>query len=302
LSTLFHAQTIEEVAVFFSPQKSIDTWQSLVKIKSGNPHKPPLFCIHALWGNILFYRNFNQYLTTDRSVYGLQSRGFDGEQQPCDSIPEMAANYIKEIQSVQPQGPYFLLGFSLGGLIAFEIALQLQSQGQKIQMLTLIDPSCPKLIGSDLDDNGIADDASLLTKFAYHLQALRKLNIQERNTYITEQVQYHFTVGKANIFYKAYLRYIKKSINELRLLDIVLANEISRKNYLPSLKYLDKIVILKAEESGLSGEENSELKWEFLTTEGVDIVYVPGSHLNMMKEPNIQTLCAKFNICLNRYE
>ena len=302
LSTLFQAQTIEELAVFFQSQAAPTIWQSLVQIKPGNLTKPALFCIHALWGNILFYRNFSQYLKTDRAVYGLQSKGLDGEQQLCNSIPEMAANYIREIQTVQPQGPYFLLGFSLGGLIAFEIARQLQDRGQEIQLLTLIDPTSPNLATSDRDDNEIADDASLLTKSVYHFQALQKLSVEDKRTYVLEKLQYNFTVGKANIFYKIYLRYIKHSLTEIRQLEVVWANDLSRKSYIPDRPYIGKIILLKAEDPGIGGENRSESKWELLATDGIDVELVPGSHLNMMKEPNIRTLSAKFNICLDRYQ
>jgi amino acid adenylation domain-containing protein len=302
LSTLFNVQTIEELSVLVAPkEESATTWQSLVQIKPGDTESPPLFCIHALWGNILFYRDFSQYLETNRPIYGLQSKGLDGEQKPYDSIPEMAASYIKEIQSVQPQGPYFLLGFSLGGLIAFEIALQLQAQGQEIQMLTLIDPTCPNLASSSSEHRAFKLDASLLTKVIHHLQALGKLGLEDQITYIREKVHWNLTVGKVNFFHKIYLRYIKKSINELRQIDVVLANDLSRKVYVPDNLYSGKIILLKAEDPGIDGDDDSDPRWELLATEGIDIELVPGSHLNMMKEPNIRTLCAKFNYFLNQY-
>ncbi len=293
LSTLFHAQTIEDLAEVFEHKESAKTWQSLVQIKTGSPTKAPLFCMHAIWGNILFYRNFAQYLETDRSVYGLQSKGLDGQYPLCTSIPEMAANYIQEIQRVQPQGPYLLTGFSLGGLIAFEVAQQLQAQGQEIQLLALLDPASPTLTTSDADINAVAQ-TSLLTKTVSHLRTMLKLSLKDQITYVWERLYWNLTVGHANMLRKAYLRYIKRSITELRLLDVFWANYLTQFSYIPK-QYVGKVTLFKSTDPGIGGEDNSESEWKFLASDGVDIESMPGSHIEIMEEPNVTILCAKFS-------
>jgi amino acid adenylation domain-containing protein len=300
LSTLFQSQTIEDIAAILASQESAPTtWTSLVEIQSSNSPKAPLFCIHALWGNILFYREFIEHLEIDRRVYGLQSRGLDGKHQPSTSITEMAANYIQEIQSVQPQGPYLLVGFSLGGSIGFEIARQLQDRGQKIEFLGLIDPTEPNLANPDLDSTAIPDK-SILEKIANHWQILGSLNYQDKITYLRERLKWNLTIGKVNIFYKAYLRYIKRSTSELRLIEVVLANNLARTTYMPQHQYVGKIVIFKAEEPEIGSQNDSNSQWQLFATEGLDSYVVPGSHITIMKEPNLAILCAIFNKQLNQ--
>ncbi len=292
LSTLFQSQTIEELGILLKPQAVTKKWTSLVEIKSGNPTKIPLFCIHAVWGNILFCRSLTNHLETDRPIYGLQSRGLDGEHKPCTSIPEMATNYIQEIQTIQPQGPYLLTGFSLGGVIAFEIAQQLQAQGQEIQLLALVDTSCPNL-GSQP-----ADRPPLLAKTANHVKTLLDLSMQEKINYIWERLTWNLTLGNVNLPYKLYLRYIKRSRSELRLLEVYWANYLTQYNYIPQ-PYLGKITLFKAEDIDIGSEEDPRSRWELLASDGVDVLPVTGSHADIMDEPNVRVLAEKFNPYLN---
>ncbi len=300
LAILFQAQTVEELAVFLRPKQAtkVKPWKSLVRMKSGDPTKPPLFFIHAIWGNILFYRNFSPYLETDRPIYGLQAQGLDGNQKPLTSIVEMATNYINEIQSVQPQGPYLLLGFSFGGLIAFEIAQQLHNRGQEIQLLALVDPSSPNLRQSDSDVSKISQ-TSLLKKTATHLWTLLSLSVADKMEYVWERLCWNLTIGNINIIYKAYLRYVKGAENELRLIEIAQANYQAKIGYIPT-PYPGKITLLKAEDSGIGSEYNAESEWKLLTNVGIDVESLPGSHAGIVQEPNVRVLCAKLNTLLNQ--
>jgi amino acid adenylation domain-containing protein len=297
LTTLFHAQTIEELARILAPNKPDCEWHSLVEMKPGSPNKTPLFCMHAIWGNILFYRNFTKYIEADRPVYGLQSKGLDGQQPPCNSIPEMAANYIQEIQTIQPQGPYLLLGYSLGGLIAFEIAQQLQAQGQEIQLLALVDPTTQNLPIAD-EDRGFVTP-TMLTKNIAHLRKLLNLSFKYKLLYIWERLYWNLTIGHLNFFYLTYLKYIKGAATELRLLDVYWANYPTQYSYIPQ-QYSDKIVFFKSEDPGSGDENDCELKWETIARKGIEVESVPGSHLSMMDEPNVRILCTKLNIYLSQ--
>jgi amino acid adenylation domain-containing protein len=297
LTTLFHAQTIEELAQVLNPNKPDRVWQSLVEMKPGSPNKTPLFCMHAIWGNILFYRNFTNYIEADRPVYGLQSKGLDGQQTPCTSIPEMAANYIQEIQSIQPQGPYLLLGYSLGGLVAFEIAQQLQAQGQEIQLLALVDPTTQNL--PTLEENRGFAAPTMLTKNISHLHKLLNLSFKYKLLYIWERLYWNLTIGHLNFFYTIYLKYIKGAANELRLLDVYWANYPTQYSYIPQ-SYQGKIVFFKSEDPGGGNENDCESKWEIVARKGIEVESVPGSHLSMMDEPNVKILCTKLNIHLSQ--
>jgi amino acid adenylation domain-containing protein len=298
LSTLFQAQTIEDLATILSPKQATPiAFKSIVEIQLGNPDKPPLFCIHAIWGNILFCRSFINYLETDRAVYGLQALGLDGEHQPCTSISEMANNYIKEIQTVQPHGPYLLSGFSLGGLIAFEIAQQLQAQGEEIQLLGLVDTSCPNLPVSDRDPHATSR-TSLLAKTASHFKTLLDLSMQETINYIWNRLSWNLTLGNVNLLYKLYLRYIKRSLSELRLIEVYWANYLTQYSYAPK-PYLGKITLFKSEDVEITSEEDTRSRWALIASEGVDVVPIVGNHADIMDEPNVRVLSAKFKQYLN---
>src|SRR5262249_23077567 len=117
-------------------------WSSLVAIRSSGS-RPPLFCIHAAGANILIYRPLANHLSADQPIYALQAVGLDGVTPPLTQVEEMAAHYIKEIRTLQPKGPYHLLGGSFGGLVAFEMAQQLNTQGEQVAMLALLDTYYP---------------------------------------------------------------------------------------------------------------------------------------------------------------
>src|SRR5262249_30812166 len=119
-------------------------WSSLVPIRPSGS-KPPLFCVHAAGANVLIYRPLARHLSPDQPVYALQAQGLDGIKLPYTNVEEMATHYIKEILTVQPNGPYFLLGASFGGLVVYEMAQQLIAMGEKVALLVLFDTYFPIL-------------------------------------------------------------------------------------------------------------------------------------------------------------
>nr|MBP9181618.1 KR domain-containing protein [Fuscovulum sp.] len=105
--------------------------------------KTPFFLVAGMFGNVLNLRHLAQLLGGDRPFYGLQARGLYGDDAPHDDFVQAATDYIAEMRQVQPQGPYLLGGFSGGGLIAWEIARQLQAAGQDVPLVILLDTPIP---------------------------------------------------------------------------------------------------------------------------------------------------------------
>ncbi|MGN5630539.1 alpha/beta fold hydrolase [Streptomyces sp. AC154] len=99
----------------------------------------PLFCVHPAAGFPWCYAGLTSPLGADRPVYGLQARGLDGPDALPASLRAMAADYLDQIRSVQPTGPYHLLGWSFGGVIAHEMAVQLEESGESVQTLAILD-------------------------------------------------------------------------------------------------------------------------------------------------------------------
>ncbi|KAG0229803.1 hypothetical protein BGW42_001329, partial [Actinomortierella wolfii] len=129
---------------------------------SGN--RPPLFCVHPLFGLSWCYRGLVQHLHPEQPLYGLQARGLDGKTPLASSIEEMTLDYIDQIRKVQPHGPYNLLGWSLGGTIAHHIALKLEQHGEKVRLLVILDTPAgypAKTSGSFEEEKSVADDPGL---------------------------------------------------------------------------------------------------------------------------------------------
>ncbi|KAG0229340.1 hypothetical protein BGW42_001630 [Actinomortierella wolfii] len=101
--------------------------------------RPPLFCVHPGFGLSWSYRGLVQHLPPEQPLYGLQARGLDGKTPLARSIEEMTLDYIDQIRMVQPHGPYNILGWSLGGIVAHNIALELERCGEKVQLLAILD-------------------------------------------------------------------------------------------------------------------------------------------------------------------
>ncbi len=300
LATLFQKQTIAELATILHQEESSQEWESLVMIQQGKPTKPPLFCIHAIWGNVLFYRKLAHYLP-DQPFYGLQAQGLDGKRSPLTSIPEMASNYIKEIQRIQPQGPYFVGGFSLGGQIAFEVARQLHALGQEVRLLAVFDSGSPVVTQGSADATNTKPKTLWKLSFS-HLNNLLNLKPRDQINYLWERINWHLTAGKASIFYKLYLRYIKRSLMDVRILDVASANHQAFKSYVAQEIYPGIVTLFLSASSFEKLEDDPQL-WIKAATGGVEIYQIPGAiHTTLMEEPNVRLLAEKLTVCLQQVQ
>jgi amino acid adenylation domain-containing protein len=172
LSTLLQAPTVAKLAAVIRDTGWTPPWGTLVPICTAGS-KPPLFLVHAIGGNIVSFRSFASCFDGDQPVYGIQARGLDGRAEVATSVEEMAADYIRAIRSVQPFGPYRIGGFSAGGIVAFEMARQLQREGDDTALLVLLDTQ----IGSPDDIGAASSEFSTLERWRrmllLNLRALR---------------------------------------------------------------------------------------------------------------------------------
>ena len=147
VNTLLQASTVAQMADLIRRGDRLPAWSSLVPIQAGSG-RPPLFCVHGAQGNILDFRELAQLLGSDQPVYGLQSQGLDGVLAPHTRIEDMAAHYLREIEAVAPHGPEFLCGFSMGGIVALEMARQLHAAGRRVALLAMLDTRLNRLASS----------------------------------------------------------------------------------------------------------------------------------------------------------
>ena len=138
---IFQCPTIAELASFLE-KSSVENrglnFSPPVPLKSSG-FKHPLFCIHSSTGSGSSFIELARYFDPDRPLYALQSQGFNGESVPLSTIEEMATVYIQAMQTIQPKSPYYLCGWSMGGIVAFEMARQLRQNNFEVEFLGLID-------------------------------------------------------------------------------------------------------------------------------------------------------------------
>ncbi len=119
-------------------------YTSLVLFRGGDV-RPVVCCVHSLGSSVVLYGRLTKHLPNGQPIVGMQGQGLDGDAVTRKSVPEMAGHYVAELISALPHGPYLLVGHCSGGLIAIEMARQLQSLGKQVAELVLIDTKSPEL-------------------------------------------------------------------------------------------------------------------------------------------------------------
>jgi amino acid adenylation domain-containing protein len=288
LATLFEGGTIETLVAVLR-QQGTQSSSPLVGIQTKGA-KRPFFCVHPAGGNIICYISLARRLGLDQPLYGLQARGLDGKHEPLESIEEMAAHYLEALRGVQPCGPYLLGGWSLGGALAFEMARQLQSQGEEIALLALMDSPAP--VASHNHNDEELDDASLLAAKAadaglpINEEELRGLEPDERLRYFLDQgrkcrlIPADYDLEQASRLLRVY----KTNVRALRLYNP--RGSVNRVTLFRAIEMLEASVGPTSENSAL----DATLGWSKFSSEPVEVYDVPGDHMSMMTEPDVEAL------------
>ncbi|MEH1872395.1 non-ribosomal peptide synthetase [Nostoc sp.] len=276
LAILYQNPTIEQLAIILRKLEFSPSLSCLVPIKP-NGSKPPLF----LCQGFNLYQSLVPYLDSEQPVYALISR--DGQGMPIrfNGIEELASCYINEIRTLQPEGPYFLGGHSFGGVIAFEMAQQLSSQGQDIALLALFDSYVP----------GTMKRMSMSKSLSYNLNQFLKIGPSYLLKYFLERVSQKY----ANIALKnEFLRIKKLQYLVSRAAYFKLVEEYATK-YIPQL-YLGRITLFMASDRRFQDEP--ELSWTKLAGGGLEIHEIPGDHLSIFTEPSIRLMAKKLELSM----
>ncbi|WP_024936202.1 alpha/beta fold hydrolase, partial [Actinomadura welshii] len=143
---LFDAPSVAELAARIDADPDDDPLAPLLPIRRKG-HRPPLFCLHPAGGISWTYSGLLRYLDEDVPIYGLQARGLKSTERPAGSLDEMADDYVRHIRSTQQSGPYRLLGWSFGGVMAHLVATLMQARGADVETVVILDsyPSLPEL-------------------------------------------------------------------------------------------------------------------------------------------------------------
>ncbi|HTV57365.1 MAG TPA: alpha/beta fold hydrolase [Verrucomicrobiae bacterium] len=134
---IFQTPTLASMASFLT-RAPHPQFSPLVALKPGAAG-PPVFITHGIAGHLMEFFELVRHTSTSQPIYGMQTRGMDGVTQPFDRIEDMAEYFLGAVKSIQPHGPYFLIGYSLGGLVTLEMARRLSESGERIALLALLD-------------------------------------------------------------------------------------------------------------------------------------------------------------------
>ncbi|MCX5202720.1 amino acid adenylation domain-containing protein [Streptomyces sp. NBC_00237] len=155
LNTVFRHPTVEGLCAEL-PAAPAALRQLVVPLVESDSRRAPLFLVHPQSGGASGYLSLTGLLGTDRPVYGIEAVGYDTDEQPLATVEEQAHRYLRELRKVAPEGPYLLMGWSYGGLVAFEMARLLEDEGNAPEFLGIIDVGAPGAPRGERPENGNA--------------------------------------------------------------------------------------------------------------------------------------------------
>jgi phthiocerol/phenolphthiocerol synthesis type-I polyketide synthase E len=289
LATLFEAPTIEELSRVLSREASPSGWSPLVAIQPDGS-RPPFFCMHGAGGNILVYRDLARRLGSDQPFYGLQAPGLDGSRPPLTSIEDMAALYAKEIRKVQPHGPYFLGGYCMGGTVAFEVAQQIQAQGERVALLALFDTMdwskipIPSFLGKGYQS---------VQRLLFHAANFFRLDGRGMGRFFKEKVKTlraRFPVWRGMLRAEFGGQPPTATSESLVLAKLWQTNDRACVNYVPR-PYSGSIIDFRPLKQ-YRAFDKPDAKWAHLAEGGVEVVVLPTYPAGMLVEPFVKDLAA----------
>ncbi|WP_404784945.1 amino acid adenylation domain-containing protein [Altericista sp. CCNU0014] len=278
LSVIFNAPTIEQLAKVIRQGNVANLNFSLVELQTQGS-KPPLF----LFEGASIYYPLIPYLGLDQPIYGLIALFKDGVNGPTNQVEAIAAYYLSEIMKVQPTGPYYLGGFSFGGIVAFEVAQQLVAQGQETELLILFDAMLPSAF----------KPVSLYRRLQFHVQKILKHGVRhvadriiDRATALTDR-----TIALSDNLWVKYRTAKTRKQPASHTTDYLSIGEIidrAERIYTPK-PYRGQAVMFRAldAQADESMSLDPNLGWKPYLNDSMAVYDVPGDHLGILLEPNV---------------
>jgi len=282
VEVLFQAPTIAQLADRLQSQIQPTSWSCLVGIQTTGS-KPPLFCVHPVGGNVLCYAALSRCLP-EQPFYGLQALGFERGQNTLQTIEEIASYYVQSLRKQQPEGPYYLSGWSMGGIVAYEMAQQLTSQGHNVPLLVLIDSHVPTAQDQiQLTDTMITAALTKDLEETFGCRLLISTEILERLNF-EEQVNHLLSQAKAANLLPQHLSYD----DMCNLLKVFRSNLEASAHYRPQ-KYSGKVVVIAAEDCDWEVEEVFQ-NWKNIPLSQMETYSIPGNHYTIIRPPKVKHL------------
>lgn len=268
-SLFLGSASIRKLSLLIDNGESDLTWSSIVPIKTSG-HKHPLFCIHSGGAHVMFYKGFAKFMAKDYPVYAIQPSGIDGNLPYHDSIENMASQYIREVKAVQPTGPYHLLGTCFSNAVGLEMVHQLQSVGDNVASLYVID-SAPAYTVSPSPNGERKPVGRMITmikkgNWAGILKKIRNRYLRQKKRLTAKTAIEHDLDKMVDSLNKLYSNYTWKPVES-------------------------KIILMRSTEFSQRKDKQFHLdQWNLLAKNGLEIYEVEGKHLTLFNEPAVEGL------------
>ncbi len=283
MSSLFEYPTIEKLAKLINSETKIDKFKCLVPIQPVGD-KTPLYLIHGGGLGVLIFSNIVKYLDKNQPVYGLQALGIDGQEEPLDTIEEMAKFYISEILSQNPKGPYAIAGLSAGGLIAYEMAQQFKKMGKVLDLVAIFDfdlYEIEKFNNKKFSHKLKRMFKNVFPRILFFFKSLFKFP-QKTYAYYLMCWKLRFVTLKQRLGFKQ-----NETIDSVHsdLNKAMAKNETAYKNYLLR-PYTDHLDLFIAKNKVYYQKDAKYMGWRKFAVGGITLHEVEGDHDDMILPPN----------------
>jgi len=293
LAALFEGRTVADLAAMLRQNPGAQERRPLVSIQPQGA-KRPFFWVHPVGGDVLCYADLARLLDADRPFYGLQSPEPGNGHAEAIRIEEMSTRYLAEVRRIQPVGPYLLGGWSMGGVVVFEMAQQLRRQGEEVELLALLDAPLP---GNGGTHGETLDDASLIGWFARDLGALAGKDLttgRDELAGLDADAQLALVLDKARR-----AGALPDDVDPVHLrkhLEIFKANARALHDYSLS-PYPGRLLLLQASEP-LPETRSEATRWEGFAAGGAEVHTLSGNHYNILRSPQVEALAQRLRLVL----
>ena len=295
LVTLLEKPSIRELAETITSAGWKPSWKSVVNLKSSGS-RAPFFLIHAVGGDILSYRRLVSHLKdSDHPIYGVRSQGLGGVAEPFQHIKDMAAFYLKEIRETQPEGPYYLGGYSFGGTVAYEVAQQLVAAGEEVALLAMFDTVVVDNMPPEMQPSRGMLLLDQIERTGFVVRKWIGLSWRKKFEYFAKIINYFRNRLKAFIKHEKYINPQDREDRERWLRKppafqkVELINTNALREYVVS-PYPGKVTLFKARQREWSELVHPEPLWRKLTGGQLDVYVCDGNHSSILLEPNAASL------------
>ena len=305
LTALIEAPAIEQFARLLA---GIAVRDSVVLIREGGD-RPPLFLVHDGDGEIMLYRNLAIMLKKDHAVYGLQPCSCENVPLAQTRIVEMAAYHVHKIRSIQRHGPYLLGGMCAGGVIAYEIARQLQCQGEKVAMVALLDAAdilTPtktwRFARQRIQSFSMVFCHDKPVRFHRYVLMISVKVLRKAKNLTIYLIGSKLKTLQDEIRMRIFRLYLDRGMRLPRILKRIPVRTVylfAEKNYQPESLFHGELLLFRATHGEGSDEPYVEryadplLGWSKRTSSNLRVCDVPGGHSSMLQHPHVHVLAAR---------